>query len=399
MSDSAIGSGEELRGSEFLQLHMLTPYPPSCLNRDDLNMPKTCEVGGATRLRISSQCLKRSWRTSSLYEEAVGDFQGFRTRNIGEVVYDKLRERGMAKTKTKKAARDIAKKFGDTSKEERESDGADIYRHTQVVHFTPKEAERIDALIDSLVEENREPEDEEVEELIGGGKAADVAMFGRMMADDPGYNVEGAVQVSHAFTTGAVPVEDDFFTAVDDVNTGFASDEFFDSVEDINEEAGEGSAHMGVKKFGSGVFYTYVNVNLDLLVDNLKGDTELAEASTEALIRAALTVSPSGSQNSYAAHSPAQYALIEQGQRQPVSLASAAYQSPIGGDDDPVEESIGKLQKAWKQMNEMLGGKDRVDHVAELNLRELDVEAGPIDETDVSGEGEIDRFVEEISVE
>jgi CRISPR system Cascade subunit CasC len=360
-------------------------------------MPKTCEIGGATRLRISSQCLKRAWRTSPIFEEAVGNFQGFRTRNIGEVAYDKLRDLGMSKTKTKKAAGDIAKVFGDTDKEEREEDGAEIYRHTQVVHYTPREAERIDELIETLAEENRRPDDDEESWLIGAGKAADVAMFGRMMADDPGYNVEAAVQVSHAFTTSAVPVEDDFFTAVDDVNDGFASGDFFDSVEDINEEAGEGSAHMGVKKFGSGVFYTYININLDQLVDNLEGDRELADRAVRALVRAAMTVSPSGSQNSYAAHSPAQYALLEKGSRQPVSLASAAYQDPVS-EQEPVASSIEALREAWRQMNEMLGKKRRVESVAELNLRELEAAEGPIDQDEVSGEGRIDEFVGNVNL-
>ena len=38
----------------FLQLHLLTSYPPACLNRDDLNRPKTALMGGVPRLRISS---------------------------------------------------------------------------------------------------------------------------------------------------------------------------------------------------------------------------------------------------------------------------------------------------------------------------------------------------------
>jgi len=39
----------------FIQLHLLTSYPPSNLNRDDLGRPKTAIMGGKTRLRISSQ--------------------------------------------------------------------------------------------------------------------------------------------------------------------------------------------------------------------------------------------------------------------------------------------------------------------------------------------------------
>ena len=49
--------------SRFVQLHVLTSYPPSNLNRDDTGRPKTAEMGNVNRLRISSQSQKRAWRT------------------------------------------------------------------------------------------------------------------------------------------------------------------------------------------------------------------------------------------------------------------------------------------------------------------------------------------------
>ena len=55
--------------NRFLQLHLLTFFPPANLNRDDTGRPKTAVVGGTTRLRLSSQALKRAWRSPSLPEE------------------------------------------------------------------------------------------------------------------------------------------------------------------------------------------------------------------------------------------------------------------------------------------------------------------------------------------
>ena len=49
--------------------------------------------------------------------------------------------------------------------------------------------------------------------------AADIAMFGRMLADNPDYNREAAVQVAHAVTTHKVAIEDDYYVAVDDLKT------------------------------------------------------------------------------------------------------------------------------------------------------------------------------------
>ncbi len=67
----------------FLQLHLLTSYPPSNLNRDDLGRPKTAVMGGATRLRVSSQSLKRSWRTSEVFDSALKGNIGTRTKGMG----------------------------------------------------------------------------------------------------------------------------------------------------------------------------------------------------------------------------------------------------------------------------------------------------------------------------
>jgi CRISPR system Cascade subunit CasC len=70
----------------FLQLHLLTPYPPSCLNRDETGRPKSAVVVGVPRLRISSQALKRAWRTSPIFAEQFREHLGERTQRFGEVI-------------------------------------------------------------------------------------------------------------------------------------------------------------------------------------------------------------------------------------------------------------------------------------------------------------------------
>ena len=66
----------------FIQLHLLTAYPAANLNRDDTGAPKTVVLGGATRLRVSSQSLKRAWRTSALFEQALAGHIGIRSGRI-----------------------------------------------------------------------------------------------------------------------------------------------------------------------------------------------------------------------------------------------------------------------------------------------------------------------------
>jgi len=59
--------------NRFVQLHLLTSYPPANLNRDDLGRPKTAKMGGVDRLRVSSQSLKRAWRTSEIFNKEVSN--------------------------------------------------------------------------------------------------------------------------------------------------------------------------------------------------------------------------------------------------------------------------------------------------------------------------------------
>ena len=100
--------------SQFIQMHLLTMYPPSNLNRDDLGRPKTAIVGGTERLRISSQSLKRAWRTSEQFQEALSDYQGTRTKRLGEEVYSRLAEKGVAEKQATEWAVKIADVFGKT---------------------------------------------------------------------------------------------------------------------------------------------------------------------------------------------------------------------------------------------------------------------------------------------
>src|SRR5208282_6651277 len=46
----------------FIQIHWLASYPGTLLNRDDSGLAKALPFGGVMRTRISSQCLKRTWR-------------------------------------------------------------------------------------------------------------------------------------------------------------------------------------------------------------------------------------------------------------------------------------------------------------------------------------------------
>lgn len=316
----------------FIQLHLLTAYAPSNLNRDDSGRPKTAKMGGYDRLRVSSQSLKRAWRVSELFSDAMKGHIGVRTRRIGkDYVYDPMIAAGIDKKSATGSAEKIAGQFGKPRKE-------NTLEIEQVVHVSNREIDLIKALVTTLIAEKREPQEEELKLLRKDQRSVDMALFGRMLASTPEFNVEAACQVAHALGVSVVTVEDDFFTAVDDLN---------------NKETDAGSAHMGEQGFASALFYTYICICRDLLLQNLDGDEALTNRAIAALTETAMTVSPTGKQNSFASRAYASYVLAETGTRQPRSLAVAFFQPVRGGDQ--VQTAIQHLQQQRDNFDRVYG--------------------------------------------
>lgn len=348
--------------STFIQLHLLTSYPPSNLNRDDLGRPKTAVVGGRTRLRISSQSLKRAWRTSDLIEKTLEDHIGTRTRRIGKEMI--LTELSTDNPRSAVWANDILAVYGEPD------DEPGMLK--QLVFISPAEekvlkeflqevnavlsdknsgGEAIQEIISLQTKREKTKTDDKkkttnqivgkLRELLLVAKitsAFDIAMFGRMLASSPAHNIEAAVQVAHAITVHEVAVEDDYFTAVDDLNRG-------------KEEMG--AAHIGETEFAAGVFYLYACINRDLLLENLGGDTELADKAIAALMEAAARVSPTGKQYSFASRACASYILAEKGNQQPRSL-SVAFLKPVRG-EDILSTAITELEKRRDNFDKVYG--------------------------------------------
>jgi len=172
--------------------------------------------------------------------------------------------------------------------------------------------------------------------------AVDIAMFGRMLAvkGKMDLGLEGAVQVAHAITVHEVAVEDDYFTAVDDLNEG------------------PDAAHIGETEFASGVFYLYICINRALLIDNLKKKDsekaeELANKALTALVEAASKIAPTGKQNSFASRARTSYLLAEKGSDQPRTL-SVAFLKPVRG-EDILSTAITELEKRRDNFDKVYG--------------------------------------------
>ena len=163
--------------SRFIQLHVLTSYPPANLNRDDQGRPKTAKMGGADRLRVSSQSLKRAWRTSDLFQSALAEHIGTRTKRAGLEVRDKLVEMDVDKNKAKEWAQAIAEEFGKLKKASKNNPDEDLSIE-QLAHFSPEEWSSIMSLSETLANENRPPNDDELSLLRAEHQAVDIAFSG-----------------------------------------------------------------------------------------------------------------------------------------------------------------------------------------------------------------------------
>ena len=91
-----------------IELHILQSFPVLCLNRDDLNSPKTAVFGGVQRARVSSQCWKRAVPEAAK-KELPKLFTGKRGRLFIEPMKAALVKEGFEDSK----ALEIAKEFGE----------------------------------------------------------------------------------------------------------------------------------------------------------------------------------------------------------------------------------------------------------------------------------------------
>lgn len=199
-----------------------------------------------------------------------------------------------------------------------------------------KEAKKAGA--DALSSEIRKA----VLKTLNGSKAADLALFGRMLADLPDHNVNAASQVAHVLSTNKASMKFDFYTAVDD----------------LRPDDSQGSDMLGTVEFNSACFYRYANVDTKELSRNLGGDKELTYKTIEAFIKVAVTAVPTGKQNSMAAHNPPSFVLVVAREAGMWSLANA-FIKPVrptrenGVETDLVDNSIKALDNYWGKLMAM----------------------------------------------
>lgn len=346
----------------FVELHMIQNFVPSNLNRDDAGSPKDCDFGGVRRARISSQCLKRAIRQEPVFEQTTRLSNATRTKWIVATIASRFppEQRDTAAPLVQSVVTSLLSKMDSKVKEKTavllylsESEQDSI--HNQI-------ASRWDELTDAKTANATAAKiaADLAKQFKGRSSAADIALFGRMLAENPELNIDAACQVAHAISTHRAQVDWDFYTAVDDLNP--------------DETAGAGM--MGYSGLTSACFYRYALLDWTKLVENLGGDQSLALLAVEGFLRAAYTAIPSGKKNSTAPNNLPDLAFaVVRSEGPGVSLANA-FERPVpeGRSDGLVSPSIARLDQHFQRIVNLLDGAGIVN-AASLMLAEASAPA------------------------
>ena len=294
----------------YVDLHVLQTVPPCCVNRDDTGSPKTAQYGGVTRARVSSQAWKHAMRL--MFNDMFrAEDMGKRTKKIVSMVADeiaKLDPTADSESLAIKALENAGLKIKSPDK------GTDA-----LFFLSTAQAKALAELILANSADKKA-----YKAALKGTPSFDMALFGRMVADDPSLNYDAAAQVAHSISTHAVHNEYDYYTAVDD----------------CSEDNQAGASHIGVAEFSSSTLYRYATVNVRELLQSAGSDTaKVIRCFAEAFICSM----PTGKQNSYANRTYPDAVYITIRKDQPVNLVGAFEKTVQGGENGYVDESVKRL--------------------------------------------------------
>lgn len=344
----------------LVEIHVLQNFAPSNLNRDDTGAPKDAFFGGTRRARVSSQCLKRAVREYFSERKNAGFFNpeelAVRTKRVYQAIADRLEgkhDKAETLTKAEIALSYVKLKGAEGGKTQyvlflgqREIAGLaevinEYWDQVGPVDNNPGEQGKKKSKKATASDAPKEVKDR-IDAIFNGGKAVDVALFGRMLADMPEKNQNAACQVAHAISTHAVEREFDFYTAVDD----------------LKPEDTAGADMMGTVEFNSACFYRYAVVDWDKFVANLQGDSELAVKGLRAFLEGFVVAEPTGKQNTFAAHNPPEFIAISVRRSSAARNLANAFETAIRSNkgESLTKKSTERLIEKAKTLNAAFGG-------------------------------------------
>ncbi len=310
----------------FIDVHILQSVPPSCINRDDTGSPKSAAYGGVRRARVSSQAWKRATRlrfSDELDEKELG----VRTRRVVDLVVEeigRLRDTLSAEDRERLAVAVVSA----TGLKLEKSRRGDHQKSEYLVLVSRQQAATLASIAVDLLDEEDEALDsaisriekarKEAKAALAMGNSVDLALFGRMVANDTDLNVDASCQVAHAISVHAAETEFDYFTAMDDIRGEAAEGE--------GQDAGAGM--IGTVEFNSATLYRYATIDVGELYRNLGDNEEATRRGIEAFLRAFVLSMPSGKVNTFANNTLPDGVVITLRGDQPVSWVGA-FETPV----------------------------------------------------------------------
>ncbi len=299
----------------FIDIHALQTLPPSNINRDDTGSPKSAFFGGVQRQRVSSQAWKSAIRRD--FELHLDRSKlGVRTRLIADKVVARILD--LASEFDADAAEEAVKQAFTAVKNPKNKKYVKLERQEGEKRISDRAVssaalflsnQQIDKLAQAIIEANGEKiPPKQVQEMLNTEHGIEIALFGRMLADAPDFNVDAACQVAHALSVHGTEPDFDYYTAVDDV------------VRSAGDSTG--ASMIGTIEMASSTLYRYANINLDALNANL-GDVSASVEATLAFVRAFINSMPTGKQNSFAARTLPDAVIVTVRNDRPISYVNA----------------------------------------------------------------------------
>jgi len=378
---------------KHLELHIIQSVPVACLNRDDLNSPKTAVFGGVQRARVSSQSWKRAIREMAK-EMDTSRFKGNRSRRMVYELSNRLENKHIAKdiaviiaeqvagiveTLDSKIDADGFKKiktlmfFSDAEYEaivnavtsDVKISAEKVINSKNVIETTKQDMRTLDGEDKENKQEEAKKKLEQLEKQLKknetallkafGDKsiraaiksaqlkdAADIALFGRMVANDPSLTVEAASMFSHALSTHKVDNEIDFFVALDDLQP--------------KEETG--AAITSTLEFNSATYYRFAALNLDMLADakHLASMTrEERQNVVRTFVEATVKAIPGARKNTMNSNTLPVYVLgVVRENGHPIQLVNA-FETPVRSSQGYATKSVELLKSEYAKLADTWG--------------------------------------------
>ncbi len=324
----------------FLDIHVIQTLPPSNVNRDDTGSPKTAVYGGVKRARVSSQSWKRAMRAYFTHE--CEEDLGIRSLDVIRYVAEMIRE--MDSSVTEEKAMELSDKaFNDAGIKTKD-------QKTKALFFLGKKQAK--KLAEAAV--NGCDDKKELQDIIRSNPAVDIALFGRMVADDPSLNEDASAQVAHALSTHEVKTEFDYYTAVDE----------------LAPEDNAGAGMIGTVEYNSSTLYRYANVSIHDLQRQL-GDKEQAIDAAKAFIQAFANSMPTGKANTFANQTLPQVLMVNIRSDRPVNLVTA-FEEPVKSTNGNVAESAEKLFAEVKKAEKYVRPAEKTLYVVGNDIEKPD---------------------------